>query len=184
MDDTIDRDTYSNPFGGDDDIRVYTKGTTHMPSVTTVLATRDDDKSNLYAWQDRNDGTGDNAFHEHLFWYSRHIGTLGHWHALSTLDSDLEWTEDEAESAWVLNNVDTITDDSNYDAYSERLGRSFTVDGEDHPEIQTATPRDVLYSVLKQQHSVESWGEFSMNIARTKVTTTTVASYSNRLRLT
>jgi hypothetical protein len=160
MEDTIDRDTYPNPFGGDDDIRVYTKGTTHMPSVTTVLATRDDDKSNLYAWQDRNDGEGDNAFHEYLFWYSRHIGTLGHWHALSTLDDSLEWTEDEAESAWVLNNVSKITDDSDYDAYSERLGRSFTVDGEDHPEIQTATPRDVLYSVLKQQHSVESWGEF------------------------
>lgn len=157
----IKRDTYPNPFDdSEDDIRVYTSGNTHMPSVTTVLATRNDDKSNLYAWQDRNDGEGDNAFHKHLFWYSRHIGTLGHWHALKTLDDDLEWTTDEAESAWVLNNIDTITDDSDYEAYSERLGESFVVDGSNHPEIQDATPRDVLYSVMKQQHSVETWGEF------------------------
>ena len=166
MEDDITRDTYPNPFEDDgQDIRVYTKtledGTEiHMPSVTTVLETRDDDKSNLYAWQERNDGTGDNAFHEHLFWYSRHIGTLGHWHALHELDPELEWTEDEAESAWILNNVATVTDDSDYEAYSERLGRSFTVDGEEHPEIHDASPREVLYSVLKSQHGVETWGEF------------------------
>jgi len=184
MEEDISRDTYPNPFEDDgEDIRVYTKtqddGTeVHMASVTTVLETRDDDKSNLYAWQERNDGTGDNAFHEHLFWYSRHIGTLGHWHALKELDNDLdaesadsvsrradsprnlEWTEDEAESAWILNNIDTVTDDSEYEAYSERLGREFTVDGEDHPEIQDSSPRQVLYSVLKSQHGVETWGEF------------------------
>ena len=161
--DEITRDTYPNPFGDGDDVRVYSKqtsdGTIHMPSVTTVLDTRDEDKSNLYAWQDRNDGSGDNAFHEYLFWYSRNIGTLGHWHALSSLKS-IEWTEDEAESAWVLHNVDTITDDSDYTAYSERLGREFTIDGENHEEIWDATPRDVLYSAMKRQHAVETWGEF------------------------
>ena len=165
MDDQLSRDTYPNPFDEDgQDIRVYTKTEDgeqiHMPSVTTVLETRDDDKSNLYAWQDRNDGKGDNAFHKHLFWYSRNIGTLGHWHALNELDGSLEWTEDEAESAWILNNVDTVTDDSNYTAYSERLGREFTVDGEDHEEIWDASPREVLYSVEKSQHGVETWGEF------------------------
>lgn len=171
MEAEISRDTYPNPFDDKgDDIRVYSKEvdgeTVHMPSVTTVLDTRNDDKSNLYAWQNSNDGKGDNAFHEYLFWYSRHVGTLGHWHALKTLDEEvpnttfLDWSEDEAESAFVLNNVDLITDDSNYIAYSERLGREFLVDGSDHPEIHDATPRDVLYSIMKNQHGVESWGEF------------------------
>lgn len=160
----ITRDTYDNPFDEDgDDIRVYTKvidgKEIHMPSVTTILDTRDDDKSNLYAWQDRNDGEGDNAFHEYLFWYSRNLGTLGHWHSLSQL-KEIEWTEDEAESAWVLENVHKITDASNYTAYSERLGREFIVDGENHEEIWDASPREVLYSVMKRQHGVETWGEF------------------------
>jgi hypothetical protein len=166
MEESLSRDTYPNPFSEDgEDIRVYTKtlgdGTEiHMPSVTTVLETRDDDKSNLYAWQDRNDGEGDNAYHKHLFWYSRHIGTLGHWHALHTLDNNLDWSEDEAESAWILNNIDTITDNSTYTAYSERLGHEFEIDGEDHTEIHDASPREVLYSIQKSQHGVESWGEF------------------------
>jgi len=155
----ITRDTYPNPFGGDDDVRIYTSDETHMASVTTILDTRDTDKSGLKSWQARNDGTGDNADHTHLFWYSRQIGTLGHWHALSTLE-ELEWSEDEAESAWVLHNVDTITDDSKYTAYSERLGREFTVDGSNHEEIWDASPREVLYSVSKRQHAVEQWGSF------------------------
>lgn len=120
------------------DVRQYRDDAdgTALPSVTTVLKTREDDKSNLYDWQDRNDGEGDNAFHEHLFWYSRHRGTLAHWFALRTLDPTLEWDDgDEGES--------------------ERALKHFN--GE---EVANESPREVLYSVLKNQHVVESWGEF------------------------
>lgn len=165
MDENLSRDTYPNPFDEDgQDIRVYTKEQDngqdiHMPSVTTVLDTRDDDKSNLYAWQDRNDGEGDNAFHKHLFWYSRNVGTLGHWHALAELNDGLEWTEDEAESTWALANVQHLNDDEDVEAQSDALG-DFTVDGENHEEVHSSSPREVLYSVLKSQHAVETWGEF------------------------
>jgi hypothetical protein len=106
-----------------------------MPSVTTVLNSRDEDKSNLYDWQDRNDGEGDNANHKHLFWYSRHLGTLGHWHALRQLDDSLEWTDDEAQSAT--------------EVWEQ------TAD-----EVVNSSAREILYSVLKAQNAVQTWGEF------------------------
>lgn len=119
------------------DVRVYTDEDTgrKLPSVTTVLKTREEDKSNLHDWQDRNDGEGDNAFHKHLFWYKRHRGTLAHFHALSTLDPDLEWSEDEAQSVHEIYHQNEI-------------------------EVEDDSPREVLYSVLKSQHAVETWGEF------------------------
>ncbi|WP_226041156.1 hypothetical protein [Natrinema sp. DC36] len=143
------------------DVRQYTDpdNGVKLPSVTTVLKTRDDDKSNLYAWQDRNDGEGDNAHHEHLFWYKRNRGTLCHWYALKKLDVNLEWSEDEADSFWVLNNIDKINDDSDIFVEDSQLGE-FVIDGSDHEEIHDSSPRDVLYSVLKSQHAVETWGEF------------------------
>lgn len=116
--------------------------TATLPSVTSILKTRDEDKSNLYSWQDRNDGKGDNANHKHLFWYKRHRGTLCHWYALKTLDPELEWSADEAQSMWALGNVSKQNDPEKY------------------PETWDATPREVLYSVLKSQDAVESWGEF------------------------
>jgi hypothetical protein len=135
MDTEITRDVYEGEGPDGIDVRLYSRGATNLPSVTTVLKTRDDDKSNLYAWQDRNDGEGDNAYHEHLFWYSRHIGTLGHWHALSQLDPSLEWSSDEEQSEKEL-----------YRQYAD--------------EVCDDSPREVLYSVVKAQHGVETWGEF------------------------
>jgi len=116
--------------------------TNTFPSVTTVLKSRDTDMSNLEQWQDDNDGIGDNADHEHIFWYKRNRGTLLHWYALKTLDPDLEWSSDEAQSMWALGNISSQNDP------------------EDWPETHDARPRDVLYSVLKSQDAVESWGEF------------------------
>lgn len=135
MDTEITRDVHEGEGPDGIDVRLYTDGESSLPSVTTVLKTRDDDKSNLYAWQDRNDGEGNNAYHEHLFWYSRHVGTLGHWHALSQLDSSLEWSADEEESETEL-----------YRQYAD--------------EVCDDSPREVLYSVVKAQHGVETWGEF------------------------
>lgn len=159
MDTEITRDVYEGEGPDGIDVRLYSRGDSNLPSVTTVLKTRDDDKSNLYAWQDRNDGEGDNAYHKHLFWYSRHVGTLGHWHALTNLDNDLEWSRDEAESLWAIKNVDEITDDSLYEAHDPDIGY-FVVDGEDHEEIWDANSREVFYSILKSEHAVETWGEF------------------------
>lgn len=122
------------------DMRLYSKGADELPSVTTILKTRDDDKSNLNAWKDRNDGTGNAADHEHLFWYSRHVGTLGHWHALSRLDDTLEWSADEQQSENELTNLyaDEVADDS---------------------------AREVLYSIMRGDKNkaggeVSTWGEF------------------------
>lgn len=136
----ITRDEYEGVGPDGIDVRVYSRGDVDLPSVTTVLKTRNDDKSNLYDWQDRNDGTGDVANHEHLFWYSRHIGTLGHWHALHELDPELAWTADEEQS-------------------KKELYRQFA------DEVCNDSPREVLYSVLrgdanKAGGTVSTWGEF------------------------
>jgi len=68
------------------------------PSVTNLLNQLDEDTTGLEIWQSRNDGHGDNAFHEHLFWYKQHRGTLAHSAALSTVTSKPLWGEDEASS--------------------------------------------------------------------------------------
>ena len=167
--DTIDRDVYEGVGPGGIDVRLYedveNPTTPKLPSVTTILETRDDDKSNLYDWKERNDGEGNRAHHEHLFWYSRHIGTLGHWHALNSLKS-IPWTDDEAQSAWVLGNVSTLTDiDETYEAECPRTSRTFIEGGDNHTEVLDSSSREVLYSVLRGDHNkgggvVSTWGEF------------------------
>lgn len=167
--DDISRDVAEDIGPDGIDVRLYDYNGDNLPSVTSILKTRDDDKSALYNWQDENDGTGDNADHNYLFWYSRHLGTLAHWHALTNLDQSLDWSEDEAASEWALTHIDDIEDDRTYHATDDRLqstGESlnsagrFAIDGSNHEEIHDATPREVLYSVLKEQHIVESWGDF------------------------
>lgn len=164
----IERDTYEVDHEELDEVRLYWDAETDGPklsSVTTILKTRNEDKGNLYDWQDRNNGEGDAAHHEHLFWYSRHIGTLGHWHALRQLDEDLDWSPDEAKSRWALANVQTIDDDSDYTFYDERLDETVTLDGSNHEEIWDVGPREVLYSILRGDKNkgggtVATWGEF------------------------
>lgn len=162
----ITREVVEGVGPGDIDVRLYTDGRVELPSVTTVLKTRDDDKSNLYDWQDRNDGVGDSAHHEHLFWYSRQVGTLGHWFALRELDPTLEWTEDEGQSAWALGNVGTLQDaDEQYEAEDPRTGRVFKERGSNHEEVIDSSPEEVLYSVLRGDKNkgggtVSTWGEF------------------------
>jgi hypothetical protein len=116
-------------------VRLYDYDGIEMPSVTTVLSSRDEDKSNLNDWKSRNDGVGDNADHRVLFWYSRHLGTLGHWHALRQLDGSLAWTDDESQSAT--------------EVWEQ------TAD-----EVADSSSREILYSVLKAQNAVQTWGDF------------------------
>lgn len=146
------------------DVRLYDYDGHKLASVTTILKTLQDDKGGLYKWQDRNDGTSDNSFHEYLFWYSRNLGTLSHWYALHELDEDLEWTDDEASSLAALKHIDVIESNDTYEFADEHLG-TVEVDGSNHTEIHDASPRDVLYSVLKGDTkkyggTVNSWGEF------------------------
>ncbi len=143
----IDRDVFENAGPNGTDVRLYWDTEREdesplLPSVTSILDTRDEDKSGLHNWQDRNDGDGDNAYHKHLFFYKRHRGTLAHWYALKTLDPSLEWSPDEAQSVWALNNIRNQHDPTTW------------------PETHDAQPREVLYSVCKDQHGVETWGEF------------------------
>lgn len=154
----IDRDVFKGVGPDGIDVRVYSRDSIDLPSVTTILKTRDQDKSGLKNWQDENDGEGNNAFHEHLFWNSRHRGTLSHWHALSSV-GDVPWSEDEADSHWALRHIADINNDEDITAEDEQLGE-FIVDGSDHPEVHSSTPREVLYSVLKNKDAIETWGEF------------------------
>lgn len=142
MDGEVTRDVYPGVGPNGEEVRLYSLGDIDLPSVTSILKTRDEDMSNLYDWQDRHDGEGDNAHHEHWFWYSRHRGTLAHFHALQSLDPSLGWSADEAQSIWALANVDEMNDP------------------EEYPEVADASPREVLYSVVKYLGEIEDWGEF------------------------
>lgn len=117
--------------------RYYDDGAQREPSVTTILGIRNEDTSGLENWRDKNDGEGDSFYHGHHFWYTRNRGTLAHWHALSQLDEDLPWSDDEAESRHEL-------------FYQE----------DPRGDLDGASPREVLYSVLKAQDAVATWGDF------------------------
>jgi len=118
----------------DTDNRYYNDGKKE-PSVTTILKLRDQDTSGLDNWRSQNDGVGTNPKWQHLFWYKRHRGTLCHWHALSTIDPLLEYGDDERQSRFELyhQNEDEVADDS---------------------------PREVLYSVLKDRGTIENYADF------------------------
>jgi len=70
-------------------------------SVTTILDQLEKPVE-LTEWQERNNGEGDNANHEHLLWYKANRGTLLHYEVLSMFEDSHEQTElyseDEASS--------------------------------------------------------------------------------------
>lgn len=70
-------------------------------SVTTILDEMEKPVE-LTEWQNRNDGEGDNADHEHLLWYKSNRGTLLHYEVLSMFEYAHEeselYSEDEAQS--------------------------------------------------------------------------------------
>lgn len=125
------------------DVRLYNYNGHDLPSVTTILKSRDEDTSNLDDWKEKYNGKGDIPYWRHLFWYSRHRGTLGHFMCLSQLDPSLGWSGDEAQSVYEL-----------------KYQTEEDVEFADEDENTEATPEDVLYSVQKYHGVVESWGDF------------------------
>lgn len=141
----IERDTFTDVHPTVEEVRLYwdnDESGPQLPSVTTILETRDDDKSNIHRWQDENDGVGDNADYRHLLWYSQQRGTLCHWYALKTLYPSLEWTPDEARAIYEIGNVNSLNDPIKY------------------PLVHDATAEDVLYSVYRNQDRVRTHGDF------------------------
>jgi hypothetical protein len=92
--------------------RMYTEDGQQVPSVTNVLGLLDEDTSGLEWWKEQNDGQGNNADHEHLFWYKRHRGTLAHAAVLDPLADRPLWGTDEHSSLEAIerhtNDVDRI----------------------------------------------------------------------------
>jgi len=156
--DDVSRDVYENAGPNSIDVRLYNKHGTQYPSVTTILKTRDEDTTALDNWKEDNNGEGDNANHKHLFWYSRQLGTLGHWNALNSLSS-VPYSIDEARSRHAIEYVDHLNDNTPIPLNDDRCG-SFVLDGSNHEEIHAASSRDVLYSLLRDRNAVSSWGEF------------------------
>jgi len=99
MPDGIDRDT------DDDGNRIYEFTDDRCGSalsVTTVLKRElNQSLKGLYMWKQNNDGSDDAPYHQHLFWYSKQLGTLAHYRALSTLTKGL-WGPEEARATQQL----------------------------------------------------------------------------------
>jgi hypothetical protein len=102
-----------------------------VPSVTRILDGLDTDETGLQIWRERNDGKGDAAFHEHLFWYKQHRGTLAHSAALSELTADPLWGEDEQSS---LKEIQRHADD---------IDRIYSVAKDHNSGAFTGVPDDV-----------------------------------------
>lgn len=81
-----------------DDHSSYFKGDVAYPPVSKVLKLLEVDQTGLEIWRGRNDGEGDNAHHTHIFWYSRHRGTLAHYEALDPLTDEDLWGYEESDS--------------------------------------------------------------------------------------
>lgn len=107
-------------------------------SVTTVLGFLDEDTSGLEYWKKQNDGEGDNAHHEHIYWYSAPRGTLCHYQALKKFEDSHDggelWGEEEAES---MQQILEGPEDGTFDDASHDLS-------------------DIVYSILKNQDVVSS----------------------------
>lgn len=118
--------------------RHYTRGDEDVLSVTTVLDELEEDKTGLRKWKDSNDGEGDNANHEHLYWYSAPRGTLCHYQALAHFEDAYEgddmWGKEETESLRQILNG---------------------------PEDGSFELNDAVYSVMKNQGRVDSRAEYN-----------------------
>lgn len=82
----------------DDNHEYYEKDGVQYPPVSTVTSYLDVDMTGLNKWQAKHDGSGDGAYHEHLFWYSRHRGTITHYQCLNPLADGELVSADERQS--------------------------------------------------------------------------------------
>lgn len=129
--------------GINDGLRRYVLGDTVVFSVTTIIGKfLDEDNTGLKIWKRRNDGSGNNADHEHLLWYKTYRGTLCHYNALSTFEEHHSGT-----GMW---------GDGEREALNEMMrGPSTgTFDEASHDN------RDVVYSILSDHGWVHSRDEF------------------------
>lgn len=120
-------------------LRWYTDGNGNRSlSVTTVLKFLEEDDTGLRIWQERNDGSGDNPDHEHLFWYSAPRGTICHYTAL-----------------------DPLTDEDLYGQHERGSMRKMIV-GPEYGDFDEASEdiEDVVYSIMKYREDVDGREEY------------------------
>lgn len=130
-----------------DGFRWYILGDTRVMSVTTILKFLDEDKKGLEIWKGRNDGQGDNPYHQHLYWYSGRRGTMCHYQALCRLVDDKEelWGPEEREAMKeILHGPD------------EQTAAAWEAAG------VPADTRSIAYSVLANQGVVDSREQFDI----------------------
>lgn len=117
-------------------------------SVTTVLKFLEEDTTGLDIWKERNDGKGDNPYHQHLYWYAGRRGTLCHYQALCRLvddKGDLWGPEESIAMSEVLEGPQ-----------DEELIEEWEREG-----VPTDT-RSITYSVLANQGVVDSREQFDV----------------------
>lgn len=141
-----------------DDVRVYEHNDDALLSVTTVLNYMDEDDTGLEHWRSHNTGLDGEPYWRHLFWYTRHRGTLAHYRALNGLTEAELYSEDESQSERELQKLQE-GDVQFSDAEDERRhedGRFNHEAAHDLDERRLYT----YYSVLKDSGAIQSYGEF------------------------
>lgn len=120
--------------------RWYTRSGVSALSVTTILGIAlEEDETGLEIWKKKNDGSGDNAHHEHLYWYSGPRGTLCHYQALKRFEEHFDgdedmWGDEEMEA---MRKVTEGPEEGTFEDASHDL-------------------EDITYSVLVNQDAVRS----------------------------
>lgn len=121
----------------------WTENGNRALSVTTILGFLEEDETGLEIWKEQNDGSGDNAHWEHIYWYSGPRGTMCHYQALKVYedhyDGDDLWGEEEADA------MDAILNGPDEDEFDEA---SHDLD-------------DITYSIANNQGTVTSEAEYN-----------------------
>ena len=134
-----------------DDHSYYQKGQDKYPPVTNIINEMDQDMTGLRIWRERNDGEGDAAHFEHLFWYARQRGTLTHHDALNPLAERELWGYEEGES---ITNIISGPDEDTFDNASHCLNDiTYSVAANhyyDYPSVRTQFNGDLaLLDILE-----------------------------------
>lgn len=112
-------------------------------SVTTILDEMEKPEE-LTAWQDRNDGEGDNADHEHLLWYKANRGTLLHYEVLSMF-------EDAHEEAELYSEDESSSEDELFDSHSPNKVYSILKDKDILEKQANFDPEDISLEEIYQE---------------------------------
>lgn len=123
--------------------RYYYNDDFEVMSVTTILSRLEEDDTGLKIWKRINNGQGDNAHWEHLFWYKTYRGTLCHYQALSLYVDDFD-SEDSMWGAGEKEALEMMT-------FGPKPGTF---------RYASHSPQDVVYSILYDQGTVQSRKEF------------------------